>query len=319
VVGDVVHERDEPGPLLNELQLRLLAVGDVEDHAVDPGHPARVTLRTPAVLDEREESRLALRRRRRLTGSIHLAPPAGEHGLIHDHCVHVRDVDTPISDRRCVDTTDRASRRHAVQINGTDGMASEWLERAAHQRAIGAERSAADADQTASDADQTASERDEADAISDQLVADLEQARAGRGLPLESVASIQEHDAARVARDATRVSRLATRGARAETAGARLRGAGDRDSTAAARDDMAVQRDLRAEALEHTVAASDAPDAEKLEWLRLQAAGDRARAAADRARAAQDRIDAAHERARLESALGEATGAWSASSSTSTT
>jgi hypothetical protein len=82
---------------------------------------------------------------------------------------------------------------------------------------------------------------------------------------------------------------------------------------------MAVRRDLRAEELEHTVAASDAPDAEKLEWLRLQAAGDRARAAADRARAAQDRIDAAHERARLESALGVATGAWSASSSTSTT
>lgn len=242
------------------------------------------------------------------------------------HDAGPRRVDTPIGDRRCVDTTDRASRRHAVQIKGTDGTASEWLERAAHQRAIGAERSAADADQgaadadqTAADADQTASERDEADAISDQLVADLEHARADRGVPLESAVSIQEHDAARVARDATRVSRLATRGARAETARARLRAAGDRDATAAARDEMAVQRDFRAEALEHTVAASDAPDAEKLEWLRLQAAGDRARAAADRARAAQDRIDAAHERARLESALGEATGAWSASSSTSTT
>lgn len=242
------------------------------------------------------------------------------------HDAGPRRVDTPIGDRRCVDTTDRASRRHPVQIKGTDGTASEWLERAAHQRAIGAERSAADADQgaadadqTAADADQTASERDEADAISDQLVADLEHARADRGVPLESAVSIQEHDAARVARDATRVSRLATRGARAETARARLRAAGDRDATAAARDEMAVQRDFRAEALEHTVAASDAPDAEKLEWLRLQAAGDRARAAADRARAAQDRIDAAHERARLESALGEATGAWSASSSTSTT
>lgn len=197
-------------------------------------------------------------------------------------------------------------------MNGSDmdGTASEWIERAAHQLAIDAERSAADADQgaadadqTASDDDQTASERDEADAISDQLVADLEQARADRSLPLEGDRGLREQEAARAAREATRVSRLATRGTRAETAGARLRVAVDRDATAARRDDTARRRDLRAQAIEHAVVASDAPLAEKLERLRVQAAGDRARAAADRARAAQDRIDAAHERAGLESAL----------------
>jgi diguanylate cyclase (GGDEF)-like protein len=187
---------------------------------------------------------------------------------------------------------------------------AHWFERAARDLAVEAERSttaadqdASDADQTASDADQTVAERDEADAISDQIVADLDQARADLGLPPDSLEDERGRDASRRAREMTRVSRLATHGTRVATARSRLGAASGRDDTAAARDATARRRDLRAQAIEQAIATSDAPLAEKLERLRVQAAGDRARAAADRARAAQDRIAAARERAALESAL----------------
>ena len=187
---------------------------------------------------------------------------------------------------------------------------AHWFERAAPDLAVEAERStaaadqnASDADQTASDADQTAAERDEADAISDQIVADLDQARADLGLRPGGAEDGRGPDASRRAREMTRVSRLATHGSRAATSRSRLGAAADRGDTSAARDATARRRDLRAQAVEQAIATSDAPLAEKLERLRVQAAGDRARAAADRARAAQDRIAAAHERAALESAL----------------
>jgi diguanylate cyclase (GGDEF)-like protein len=197
-------------------------------------------------------------------------------------------------------------------VNGRESGSAEarWIERAAHDLAVEVERStaladqgASDSDQTDSDADQTAAERDEADAISDQLVADLEQARADLGLPPDDAPGARGRDASRRAREATRASRLATHGTRAATARARLGAAAGRDSTAVARDETARRRDLRAQEIEQAVATSDAPLAEKLERLRVQAAGDRARAAADRARAAKDRIAAARERAALEAAL----------------
>ena len=197
-------------------------------------------------------------------------------------------------------------------MNGRESGSAEsrWLERAAQDLAVEAERStavadqdASDADQTASDADQTAAERDEADAISDQLVADLEQARADLGLPRDDAQETRGRDASHAAREATRVRRLATHATRAATARSRLGAAADRDATATARDETARRRDLRAVAIDQAIATSDAPLAEKLARLRVQAAADRARAAADRARAAQDRVIAADERAALESEL----------------
>jgi diguanylate cyclase (GGDEF)-like protein len=185
-----------------------------------------------------------------------------------------------------------------------------WIERAAHDQGVEAERftgvadqGASDADQTASDADQTAAERDEADAISDQRVADIEQARADLDLPAGSAGAIQAKEDSRRLREITRASRLVTHGTRAETARVRLGAATERDDTAIARDETARRRDLRAQAIERAVAESDAPLAEKLERLRAQAAADRARAAVDRRRAAADRAAAADERAALESEL----------------
>jgi diguanylate cyclase (GGDEF)-like protein len=197
-------------------------------------------------------------------------------------------------------------------VNGREsgGAEARWVERAAQDLAVEAERStgvadqgASDADQTASDADQAAAERDEADAISDQLVADLEQARADLGLLPGGAQEKRGREASRRAREATRASRQVTHGTRAATARARLGAAADRDDTAIARDETARRRDLRADAIERAVAESDAPLAEKLERLRAQAAADRTRAAADRRRAAADRAAAADERAALESEL----------------
>jgi hypothetical protein len=64
-----------------------------------------------------------------------------------------------------------------------------------------------------------------------------------------------------------------------------------------------LRRDLRATEIDHAVVTSDAPLVEKLAWLGVVAAGDRARAALDRERAAHDRVDAARERVVLEGAL----------------
>ena len=77
---------------------------------------------------------------------------------------------------------------------GAGNTESRWIERAAYDLALEAERSAAEANQGASDVDQTASERDEADAIRDQLVADTEQAGADLGLPGGSAGAIQENE-----------------------------------------------------------------------------------------------------------------------------
>ena len=77
-----------------------------------------------------------------------------------------------------------------------------------------------------------------------------------------------------------------------EAACARFRASEERAARAIARDEAAVLRDLRADEIDQTIATSDAPLDEKLAWLRVAAAGDRARAAVDRERAAQDRVDA---------------------------
>jgi len=168
-----------------------------------------------------------------------------------------------------------------VEGRKSGGAEAPWIECAESDLAVDAERSttsadqdASDADQTASDADQTAAERDEADAISDQIVADLDQARADLGLPPDSLEDERGRDASRRAREMTRVSRLATHGTRVATARSRLGAASGRDDTAAARDATARRRDLRAQAIEQAIATSDAPLAEKLERLRVQAAGD---------------------------------------------
>ncbi len=116
-------------------------------------------------------------------------------------------------------------------MNGRESGSAEarWIERAAHDLAVEAERftgvadqGASDADQTASDADQTAAERDEADAISDQRVADIDQARADLDLPAGSAGAIQAKEDSRRLREITRASRLVTHGTRAETARVRL-------------------------------------------------------------------------------------------------
>ena len=196
---------------------------------------------------------------------------------------------------------------------GSGSAEARWIERAAHDLAIEEERStaeadqgASDADQTTSDADQTASERDEADAVSDQATADLEQAQAQLHDSSGSPRTALEQEELGHARDATRARRQVTHATRAETAHTRLGASAGRDATAAARDQTAGQWDLRAHAVERALAKSDAPLAEKLERLRIQAAADRARASADRARAAEDRRVAAFERAALEAALNSA-------------
>jgi len=93
--------------------------------------------------------------------------------------------------------------------------------------------------------------------------------------------------------------RLTTHGARTDSARTRVRVAANRKVTGGARDETARRRDLQAEAIEHALADSDGPIAEKLERLQVAAADDRARAASDQARSAKDRADAASERERL--------------------
>ena len=107
------------------------------------------------------------------------------------------------------------------------------------------------------------------------------------------------HHAAHVA---IRVIRLTSHCARDAPASARAAGR-DRDARACARDEAALRRDERADEIDFALAASDAPLDERLAWLGVAAAGDRARAALDRELAARDRVDAARERAVLEGAL----------------
>ncbi len=79
--------------------------------------------------------------------------------------------------------------------------------------------------------------------------------------------------------------------------------ASDPDRTASERDNRARRRERRALLVEEAIAGSDAPEAEKVERLREQAAHDRAGAAADRERAAEERTEAIAERTRLEAGL----------------
>lgn len=79
--------------------------------------------------------------------------------------------------------------------------------------------------------------------------------------------------------------------------------ASDPDRTASERDNRARRRERRALLVEEAIAGSDAPEAEKVERLREQAAHDRAGAAADRERAAEERIEAIAERTCLEAGL----------------
>jgi hypothetical protein len=174
----------------------------------------------------------------------------------------------------------------------------------ADHTASDADQTASDADQTASDIDQTSSDRDEVDSASDQRASDQEQARADRHRPGDENPGEQEaHEAARSTREANTSSRRATNDARAETARSRDETATGRDTTAATRDETARRRDVRTQAIESSLAASDAPPAEKFERVRARAAADRARAAKDRVRAAQDRADSGRERARLQGEL----------------
>ena len=181
------------------------------------------------------------------------------------------------------------------------------IARSADQRVI-------DADQTASDADQTASDRDEADAASDQRAADRDQANADRQQAVDSGgAGAEAYKSARSARDQSTISRLSTHVARARTtrlragmankrdviATARDKAAGRRDADAQTRDEAAGRRDADAQTMEHGLAASPTPLAEKIAQLRGRAAADRVSSAADRLTAAEDRADSSRERASL--------------------
>ena len=187
--------------------------------------------------------------------------------------------------------------------NGS-GESDDRLARSAAQRARERERTASDADQTASDvdqtlsdADQTASERDENDATSDQVASDEDQASADRLWRLDADGSAADaYETSRRAREGNTIRRLASHADRAINSGLRVTTGDARDATALDRDEQARRSDARAETLEQTLAASDAPLVEKFERLR-------ARAAADRRRAAQDRAVAATERAHLEAEL----------------
>jgi diguanylate cyclase (GGDEF)-like protein len=160
-----------------------------------------------------------------------------------------------------------------------------------------ADQTASDVDQTLSDADQSASERDANDAASDQVASDEDQASADRQRRLDAdEPAAAAYEASRRARQGSTIRRLASHADRAMNSGSRLTTGELRDANALDRDEIARLRDARAEALEQTIVASDAPLTEKLKRLRD-------RAAADRRRAAQDRVAAARERARLESEL----------------
>jgi EAL domain-containing protein (putative c-di-GMP-specific phosphodiesterase class I) len=188
------------------------------------------------------------------------------------------------------------------------------IARSADQRVIDADQTASDADQTASDADQTASDRDEADAASDQRAADRDQANADRQQAVDSGgAGAEAYKSARSARDQSTISRLSTHVARARTtrlragmankrdviATARDKAAGRRDADAQTRDEAAGRRDADAQTMEHGLAASPTPLAEKIAQLRGRAAADRVSSAADRLTAAEDRADSSRERASL--------------------
>jgi len=174
-----------------------------------------------------------------------------------------------------------------------------------------ADQAAADADQTGSDQDQIAADQDEAQAANDQRAADEDQASADQlHLGDPGGAGMEAYEALRLTHEENRAGRLATHVARTRTAQLRARTAAQRDEAAAARDEMARRRDLRDEAVEHSLAASDSPLAEKLEQVRVRAAAAGARAAAARSRAAasedmaaQGQASAARERARLEAEL----------------
>ncbi len=239
-----------------------------------------------------------------------------------------RMVALPIDAERSAGDGDQADAQRGVADaqRSADADQGADAERSADADQTGsdADQTASDADQTASDADQSAEDRDEADAARDQRAADEDQASADRQHSADAEAAGQEaYEASRLTREATRVHRLATHDARARSAGSRIETAAERDATSVARDETARRRGVRAQAIDHSIAASDGPTAAKTvsdeefdtieaavararEHIRARAEADRARAAADRERAAEDRAEAARERARLQSELNNA-------------